>query len=439
MGTEYANNLKISQSDLVEIYNTVPRTLFYSAIVVSVIQDLYFQEESSGNYWIIKIDNSTGLLFPKRGQIFDRYQYGNLQYLFDCSGYEQHSNKEFIVKQPARVTFNLDKKQWHSSNKGILEFGDNSPLTRLKKALEERERLFSDSQQDKREIENLHNELQKSQNIATQRKSEIAELKLDHTMLINSFAELQSDKKRQEERNNKLESSLIRERQKSEERQEKIDSIRQKLVSIPNKLESISKKNKQQFQNEISSAQQELDNIKNKLSGLNNQQSQFNQNLVYEYTKLTEESFAKNIPSIHNFNYASYPNSTSFLETLVIKYNRSPNKLAKNIIKVAATKESIEQRRSGIKTPLILKKNDNDSYWVILEERIQDDNYYLVPKANLIIGDRIYRTVEYIFTCQGYENKSSNNFILVRPAEVKFTRNQEFELLKPGELKFEQN
>ncbi|MEM8719534.1 MAG: hypothetical protein AAGE84_09535 [Cyanobacteria bacterium P01_G01_bin.39] len=133
----------------------------------------------------------------------------------------------------------------------------------------------------------------------------------------------------------------------------------------------------------------------------------------------------------------------AFLDDLVTKYNKNPKKSARNTVKVAATRESIEQRRAGLKIPLIFKQGENegenDSFWVVLDEQTSEGNYYLVPKANLTINKRFYQTVKYIFTCRGYENKSSNDFTLIHPAEVKFLKNDEYELLKPGDLRFEEN
>ncbi|MEM8719535.1 MAG: hypothetical protein AAGE84_09540 [Cyanobacteria bacterium P01_G01_bin.39] len=421
MDTEYTNSLKISKSDLIEIYNTVPRTLFHSAIVVSVNQDCSFKQESSGNYWIIKIDNSTGWLFPKRGQIFDKYQYSTLQNLFNCSGHEQHSKKEFIIKNPAQVAFNIDKQQWYLEKQGVLEFGDNSLSTRLRKASNKLERLSFNSHQDKQEIQSLHNELQQSQYIATQRKTEIEELKINHTKLLDLFADLQRDKKHQKEINNNLSEINKKLSIDSNETHEKyllnnqfFNQLKSRNNEILLMLQELKKNLNRQF---ISSS--------NKLGSIHSHYSNERYQRYQEKNTLDETS--------------TYSSLSDFLENLVANYNKNPKNLAQNIVKVAATQESIEQRRSGIKTPLILKPSDNDSYWVVIDEQTKEGNYYVVPKANLIISHRIYFTVKYIFTCKGFNNKISNNFTLFHPAEVRFIKGDEYELLKPGELRFEEN
>lgn len=135
--------------------------------------------------------------------------------------------------------------------------------------------------------------------------------------------------------------------------------------------------------------------------------------------------------------FIDFPQSDRDIEFLE-QYNNNPRSLSNNATKVAATRESIEQIRSGIKTPLILKKDENDSYWILNEPIPKDGYFYLVPKANLIINDRIYQTVEDIFTCQGYEYRTSNNFKLSCPAVVKLSDSyeDEWELVQPGELEF---
>ncbi|MEM8719536.1 MAG: hypothetical protein AAGE84_09545 [Cyanobacteria bacterium P01_G01_bin.39] len=145
----------------------------------------------------------------------------------------------------------------------------------------------------------------------------------------------------------------------------------------------------------------------------------------------TSSKNAKNDLSEDSLAIQSLKNIT---KKLVDNYNTN---LKENKIIVSPTQESIEQMRLGEKSPFILKQDKIGSYWIILAEKTPEDNYYLVPKAGLIINDRIYQTVEYIFTCKGYENRSSNSFTLVHPAEVKLLKNNEYELLKPGELRFD--
>ena len=442
----YVSSLKISESNLIEIYNSVPRTLSQSAIIVSVNQEsekrsgttnFSFQEEKGGNYWIIPIDKTTGWLFPKGGQIFDKYQYNVLIYLFACSGYEQQQNKEFILKNPAKVAYNIDQKKWSLENKGVLEFGDNSPTSRLKRALEEREKLLSDSQQDKLEIDSLCEQLQQSQNLATQSQKQLEELKRNHEKIIDLFQS-------QERRVQTLKSSIEQERKKSQQQQAAINDLHQIFATMPDKFESVNKKYQQLLRKDIHSTQQKLDNLTNIITNLVHEQSQRSQDIISESTKLVQESFSKTRYEKEQSNLnerrsiLSTLRNSEKLEDLVKNYNQ--NKINKSIIvKVSATREIIEKRKTGDNTPLILTRGDegNEAVWVVTQYPLQDNCRFLVPKLGLIINDRTYQTIEDIFICQGYKNRASNDFKLMLPAIVQLS-GDEYELKEPGELIFEE-
>ncbi|MDJ0903359.1 MAG: hypothetical protein QNJ55_31625 [Xenococcus sp. MO_188.B8] len=122
-------------------------------------------------------------------------------------------------------------------------------------------------------------------------------------------------------------------------------------------------------------------------------------------------------------------------EELKAIYHHNPRELLKKVIKVAATRESIEQRRSGFETPITFTETSNDSYWIILEPK-SDNGYYLVPKPNLVINSRIHQTIEDIFSCQGYQNRTSNKFKLELFATVQSEGGRSWKLVEPGELLF---
>lgn len=144
-------------------------------------------------------------------------------------------------------------------------------------------------------------------------------------------------------------------------------------------------------------------------------------------TPITTQDSAKPITSV---NYISSP------EELVSIYHQNPRALSQKVIKVAATRESIEQRRAGIKTPLLFTETSNDSYWIAHESQIEDNHYFLVPKPNLVINSLIYQTIEDIFNCQGYQSRTSNKFQLKLPAIVRSQGSGCWKLVEPGELIF---
>ena len=159
---------------------------------------------------------------------------------------------------------------------------------------------------------------------------------------------------------------------------------------------------------------------------------------LYELTLKINQQLDKN-KNIGFF--VDQPISTNNLEddiSLITTYKKHPEKLLANATKVAATGESIEKKRAGLKTPIIFTEANIHSYWIVQELPLQDECFYLVPKANLIINDRIYQTIEDIFVCQNYFTRSSNKFELKEPAIVKLASDYEnmWELVKPGKLVF---
>ena len=158
--------------------------------------------------------------------------------------------------------------------------------------------------------------------------------------------------------------------------------------------------------------------------------------LIRAETREGKQKKKNDIESFHE------PISLKELQSLIESYNSSPGLLVSESTMVAATRESIEQRRTGFNTPIIFTQTDNDSYWIVNKKLLVEDNYfYLVPKANLIINSRIYQTIEDIFVCQNYAKRSSNKFQLDQPAIVKLITDSEdyeekWELVEPGKLNF---
>ncbi|MEM7590052.1 MAG: hypothetical protein AAF383_00755 [Cyanobacteria bacterium P01_A01_bin.83] len=235
---------------------------------------------------------------------------------------------------------------------------------------------------------------------------------------------------------------------KEERNENSITKLTQDLTNFQNAIDNVNDKiipqlnrSIENLENNIQKVQINQSNIhsnfvnKESLASVNTEAIQIKDivnNLYLEFNNI------KNPQKINQIDYlVEFPQSDQDLEVLK-QYNDNPRTLAINAIKVAATRESIEEIRTGIKTPLILKQDENDSYWILNEPIPKDKYFYLVPKANLIINDRIYQTVEDIFTCQGYQDRTSNNFKLKSPAVVKLSADfdDQWELVQPGELVF---
>ena len=105
-------------------------------------------------------------------------------------------------------------------------------------------------------------------------------------------------------------------------------------------------------------------------------------------------------------------------EDLIVMYRQNPQLLSQKVIKVEVTRESIQRTITGQKPEIFFKKASNDSYWIVMEPKLENNCYFLVPKPNLEINSLIYPSMENIFNCTGYHNRTSNKFNLKLSAMV---------------------
>ena len=116
---------------------------------------------------------------------------------------------------------------------------------------------------------------------------------------------------------------------------------------------------------------------------------------------------------------------------LVSAYNINPNSLSEQATIVSESNFTAQQRRLGKNIQSILESDNRGNYWIIIE----NNDEYLVPKANMRINEHNYLTISTFFNCSGYNSNSSNNFTLVKPAKV-YRRGEQWELIEIGELQF---
>ena len=123
-------------------------------------------------------------------------------------------------------------------------------------------------------------------------------------------------------------------------------------------------------------------------------------------------------------------------EDLITMYRQNPQLLSEKVIKVQITRESIERTNAEEKTEIIFKRASNDSYWIVTEPALGNNCYFLVPNPNLEINSLIFPSIENIFNCQGYHNRSSNEFDLKLSAMVQVHSKSSWKLIGTGELIF---
>jgi hypothetical protein len=151
--------LSLSQSELCEIYHQVPQVLLKNAIKVTITEnkpiqypgsyEVFIADERNGNYWVITAEDRTQWLFPKVNFKINTYNLDRVKSLFECQGDKPENTREFSVKKPVRLSIIAVGSQWRLEEKGILEFGNNSILSKLKSELE----------QEKEECERLQSQL----------------------------------------------------------------------------------------------------------------------------------------------------------------------------------------------------------------------------------------------------------------------------------------
>ncbi|HBE21492.1 MAG TPA: hypothetical protein DEG17_09610 [Cyanobacteria bacterium UBA11149] len=112
-------------------------------------------------------------------------------------------------------------------------------------------------------------------------------------------------------------------------------------------------------------------------------------------------------------------------------YNHVPQILTKKALQVGITKDSIHRTNN---VPILLETQRKGSYWIIA---IEESNYLLLPKSNLIINPHSYQTVKLLFNCHGYEADNTREFTLNKPAKVSPMPNpQQWKLEEMGVLDF---
>lgn len=127
------------------------------------------------------------------------------------------------------------------------------------------------------------------------------------------------------------------------------------------------------------------------------------------------------------------------LPSWVSYYNQSPDNFSREVshsaTEVSETEESIEQRRLGNNSSVVLEKvrrTGRGNFWILIEQK----EICLVPKIGVRFNNYNIATVKCLFKVVG-EPQGDYKFILVKPAKVIQTKENNWQLLEPGVLQFE--
>ena len=123
-------------------------------------------------------------------------------------------------------------------------------------------------------------------------------------------------------------------------------------------------------------------------------------------------------------------------EDVIVLYRKNRQLLLQKAIKVAVNQESRQRIKAGAKSEIIFEKVSSGSYWIITEPKLENDSYFLVPNPILGINALIDQSVDQIFTCTRYNNRTSDNFNLKFSAIVQVHGANSWKLIGTGEITF---
>ena len=145
LNTTETGKINLSISEIIEIYNHVPRVLARKAIKVSPTNDRYLNkshqqilltEERNSNYWLITTEDDISYLLPKNNLIINTFNLDTVKSLFNCEGSEQLENREFTLTEPAKISRIPNRKEWQLEAKGTLNFDPDFPELKWRSQLE---------------------------------------------------------------------------------------------------------------------------------------------------------------------------------------------------------------------------------------------------------------------------------------------------------------
>jgi hypothetical protein len=125
-------NLSLTESQLIQEYNSNPNTLRKRVIEVNVNEDslnknrlgsnqpIVLELKKNGAYWVAQ-SGAVYYLIPKYRLCINKYNFETIKYLFNCQGYSSNS-QGFKLLKPAQVYSSDGGIKWQVSQLGILRF-----------------------------------------------------------------------------------------------------------------------------------------------------------------------------------------------------------------------------------------------------------------------------------------------------------------------------
>jgi hypothetical protein len=138
--TEQITPLNISESELVQVYNDVPKVLLKNSIIAELTaksyredrnnEPIFLENDENGKYWIIVSNQNNIFLLPSINIKLHIHKLKTVEKLFYFHGDTAALDTQFILTKPAKVSTLPNGKEWKLEEKGILEFSD--PFSQFK-------------------------------------------------------------------------------------------------------------------------------------------------------------------------------------------------------------------------------------------------------------------------------------------------------------------
>jgi hypothetical protein len=139
--TEQITPLNISEAELVQVYNDVPKVLFKNSIIAELTtksyrennknEPIFLENDENGKYWIIVGNQDHIWLVPSMKVKLHIHKLKTVKKLFDFYGDHLLVDTNFILTKPAKVSILPNGKEWKLEEKGMLEFGESFPNSKF--------------------------------------------------------------------------------------------------------------------------------------------------------------------------------------------------------------------------------------------------------------------------------------------------------------------
>jgi prefoldin subunit 5 len=366
--TEKITPLNISETELIEVYNNVPKVLLKNSIIAELTtksyrednqnQPILLEKDEYGKYWVIVCDKKNIFLTPSINIKFHIHKLKTVEKIFDFRGVKPLVDTHFLLIKPAKVQSLPNGKEWKLLEKGILEFTNH---------------IFSVSFQS-----HLDTELQEGHN---------SEIKKINTQL--NYFQLQLEQLREDNTNLKSQLNITEIKDNQANTNVEILKIHKQLQQIKSELE--------EFDKNHHSLQLQINNLSTVKDGNDFQD--------IDIIKQQIELFSL----VQNYNLKlEFPEKREVTETIESKFNRM----------------------NGSEVIPNFEYNNKGVYWIIYHK-------YLVPKFNLKINSHSYQLILLLFEVRNDNNLISDNFILIKPAQVKMIGNPEnWQVTEKGIIEF---